>query len=112
MRISLEVTKVRATAEAISLQCDRGDGKLRPYEAMSGGQRRRVDIALLLSLSQLAPSAGTLYFDEAFDTLDQQGIEAVCELLADFGQERCVVVISHNEELVNRLPVVNVLGPG
>lgn len=111
MRVSLEVTKVRATAEAIALLCDRGDGRLRPYEALSGGQRRRVDIALLLSLSQLSPSAGTLYFDEAFDTLDKQGIDAVCELLADFGEERCVVVISHNEDLAARLPVVNTLSP-
>jgi DNA repair exonuclease SbcCD ATPase subunit len=111
MRVSLEVTKVRATSEAIALLCDRGDGRLRPYEALSGGQRRRVDIALLLSLSQLSPSAGTLYFDEAFDTLDKQGIDAVCELLADFGEERCVVVISHNEDLAARLPVVNTLSP-
>jgi DNA repair exonuclease SbcCD ATPase subunit len=111
MRLSLEVAKVRAANEAISLQCDRGDGRMRPYEALSGGQRRRVDIALLLSLSQLSPSAGTLYFDEAFDTLDKQGIEAVCELLTDFGQERCVVVISHNEDLASRLPVVRTLGP-
>jgi len=111
MRLLLEVAKVRATTEAISLAVDRGDGHYRPYEAMSGGQRRRVDIALLLSLSQLSPSSGTIFFDEAFDTLDRQGIEAVCELLSDFGEERCVVVISHNQELAAQLPIIKALHP-
>lgn len=105
MRLVLEVTPGRAGIEAVKLLVDRGDGVLRSYRALSSGQQRRVDISILLALSQLAPTTGTLFFDEAFDTLDPQGLELVSELLTDFGKERSVVVISPNPVFTRYLPV-------
>lgn len=75
------------------------------YAAASGGERRRVDVALLLALGEVAAAAhgaepGTLFMDEVFDSLDKDGIERCCAALAELGQSRCVVVITHNEDLV------------
>lgn len=76
----------------------------RGYKAMSSGQRRRVDLALLLGLAEVSSgpdgTAGTLWFDECMDALDTDGVAAVCAMLRTLASERCVVVISHSEELV------------
>jgi len=79
------------------------------YKAASGGERRRIDIALLLALAEVSQAAsgrdgqGTLFFDEVFDALDGEGAGAVCAALAELAQTRCVVVISHSSTLVETL---------
>lgn len=79
------------------------------YKAASGGERRRIDVALILALGEIACVAagvqtrGTLFLDEVFDALDTDGIVAVCDVLADIAQTRCVVVISHNEDVARGL---------
>jgi DNA repair exonuclease SbcCD ATPase subunit len=88
-----------------------GAGGGHGYKAGSGGERRRVDLALLLGLSEVATAAtgtppGTLFFDELFDALDTDGVKAVSVALEDLAKDRCVVVISHNPELVRELPAV------
>lgn len=78
------------------------------YRACSGGERRRVDVALILALAEIGRAAhgrsrGTLFFDEVFDALDTEGIGLVTAVLDELGQDRCIVVISHNEDLVKGL---------
>lgn len=76
------------------------------YKALSTGQRKRIDFALLLGLAAMARGASgpsTLWFDEVLDGLDDAGVEAVCDLVRDIAEEVPVVVISHREELVERL---------
>lgn len=78
------------------------------YKASSGGERRRVDIALVLALAEVASAAGgvrpgTLFFDEVFDALDEEGVERVTTALRDLSQERCVVIVTHNMVLSSRL---------
>jgi DNA repair exonuclease SbcCD ATPase subunit len=83
-----------------------GDGQ--GYRATSGGERRRLDVALLLALAEVASAAharepGTLFLDEVFDALDRHGIDAVIDVLTELSANRCVVVISHAPELIKRL---------
>lgn len=71
------------------------------YKALSKGQKRRVDVALLIALAKISHAAhgladGTLWFDEVFDPLDDLGIRAVADALLDLAKDRCVVVISHS----------------
>jgi len=78
------------------------------YKSNSAGERRRVDIALLLGLAAVSASAqgqsaGTLFFDEVFDCLDESGVDAVCTLLQELAQDRCVVVVTHSDDLIGRL---------
>lgn len=93
--------------DSIGLEVE-GAGNGHGYLATSGGERRRIDIALMLALAEVAEAAagttsGTLFFDEVFDALDDEGVDAACALLEELAQNRCVVVISHNDSLKHRL---------
>jgi DNA repair exonuclease SbcCD ATPase subunit len=80
-----------------------GRGGGHGYDALSGGERRRVDLVLLLSLASLNGGKGTLFFDEAFDALDEEGVEACARLLEHISEKRPVVVITHNNNLKKHL---------
>lgn len=75
------------------------------YLANSGGEKKRVDLAINLALQDLVASRSNkrmniAIFDEAFDALDQNGIESVMELLLELQSEKStIIVISHNEHL-------------
>ena len=88
--------------DAISLKV-RG----RPYASCSGGERRRVDVALLLALRELAVAAhgrdGSLLCDEVFDALDAQGQADVASALTEMSQDRLVVVVTHSPEMVKAM---------
>ena len=94
--------KSGAVVDSISLQV-RG----RPYAACSGGERRRVDVAILLALRELAVAAhgrdGTLFCDEVFDALDVQGQADVSTALREMAQDRLVVVICHSPSMLEAL---------
>lgn len=70
------------------------------YDGASGGERRRIDMALLLAIANLSKSKGTLIFDEVFDALDNEGVRSACELLTRISEKRPIIVITHNPELV------------
>lgn len=95
------------TAETISLKVRAPGRSWQGYGACSGGERRRVDVALLLSLRDLAHAAhgteGVLFCDEVFDALDTDGVRDVAEVLRELAHSRPVVVITHNLELVSAL---------
>lgn len=86
------------------------------YSSNSSGERKRIDLAVNLALQDLLASRSNkrmnvAIFDEAFDALDQVGIESVVNLLHDLAAEKStIIVISHNEHLksyfTNTLTVV------
>lgn len=101
--------KTGGISDAISLDVS-GAGGGYGYKASSGGERRRIDVALLLALAEVAQASheqtgGTLFFDEVFDALDREGISAVSEALGELAQDRAVVVISHSLSLAESVPV-------
>jgi DNA repair exonuclease SbcCD ATPase subunit len=106
VQLELRPYSEKGPADAISLKvCGLGRGT---YKSTSGGERRRVDVALLLALGEVASAAaggtpGTLFFDEVFDCLDEPGVEGVCEVLAELAQTRAVVVITHSKPLIEKL---------
>lgn len=91
--------KSGSVVDAISLKV-RG----RSYASCSGGERRRVDVAILLALRELAVAAhgrdGSLLCDEVFDALDQQGQADVASALREMSEERLVLVITHSPDMV------------
>jgi DNA repair exonuclease SbcCD ATPase subunit len=102
--------KTGGTSESISLEVT-GAGGGEGYKGSSGGERRRIDVALLLALAEVAQaahgaSAGTIFFDECMDTLDGDGIDRISSVLNDLAKTRCVIVISHNPALSTRLQAV------
>jgi len=103
LRLSLKPYTEKARGgvkDAISMEVY-GAGNGQGYRATSGGERRRIDVALMLALAEIAAarqpdkSAGTLFFDECFDTLDAEGREAVLEVLEEMAEQCCIVLITH-----------------
>lgn len=96
--------KTGGSRPAISIQVD-GVANGQGYLAASNGERRRVDIALLLALPEVSTSGdlGVLFFDEVFDALDDEGRDAVCEILKEISKRCCVVLITHSQALRARI---------
>jgi DNA repair exonuclease SbcCD ATPase subunit len=87
--------------------------KIGNYSTMSQGERRRVDVAIAISLMQIMSaqhSCNILFLDELLDKLDPVGIEAVIDLLKTKCRDMSTVfLVSHNSESKNFLDEENVL---
>lgn len=73
------------------------------YKALSSGERRKVEIALLFALrSTIVSPVDILIIDEVFDHLDNQSLELVNLILRDFvdSYNIPVFVVSHKSDLV------------
>lgn len=109
MRVRVSGTTERASGDAadvisVKVAKARAPDVWRSYASCSGGERRRLDIAFLFALRELAQAAhgpgGTLWCDEVFDALDAQGAQDVASALVELARERAVIVITHNPELL------------
>lgn len=73
------------------------------YPGNSDGERRRIDICILLALQDLIATRAskfwnTVIFDEVMDALDRTGIEHVIELFRTFA-DKSIFIISHSEDI-------------
>lgn len=80
------------------------DGVNVDYISCSNGERRRIDVAILLALQSLvyernAAGCNLMVLDEVFDSLDRTGVEKVVGLLAEEAKEKVIYVISHLNEM-------------
>lgn len=75
------------------------------YKGDSGGERRKVDLAIMFALYSLAKirsgsRVNLLCLDEILDSLDSEGCERVMMLLRKMSEEiESIFVITHNESL-------------
>lgn len=86
----------------------KGYGGGRGYKAASEGEKRRVDLALLLAIGELSRATcgakeATLWLDEVFDNLDTEGVESALRAVDELAEDRCVVIISHNADIKARI---------
>lgn len=87
--------------------------QVRSVTVLSGGERFMISLALSLALSSLNRqdmNVNILFIDEGFGTLDEANLNSVMSTLEKLqeiaGQtNRRVGIISHREELVERIPV-------
>jgi DNA repair exonuclease SbcCD ATPase subunit len=87
--------------------------QVRSVTVLSGGERFMISLALSLALSSLNRpdmNVNILFIDEGFGTLDEKSLDSVMstlEKLQDIAGQtnRRVGIISHREELVERIPV-------
>ena len=91
-----------------------------PYAALSGGQRRRVDVGVMLTLVQAVAEwmqvpgmLGLLILDEVFGFLDASGAEGLMEALREVqGRIPAVFVVSHEPQLQALFPDTIVVSQG
>ena len=79
-------------------------GMTRTYAGASKGQKRRMDLAILLGFWRVTSSRASkrfnqLFFDELFDGLDRTGSESVVELLRELAEDRPVIVVSQDDRI-------------
>lgn len=80
-----------------------GAGGAQGYLGCSRGQRRRLDVAVALAQADMVGLDGTLVFDEVFDNLDDDGVTRVAAVLEKMADNRAVIIITHNQTLLQRL---------
>ena len=73
------------------------------YNGHSDGERRRIDVCLLLALQDLIATRATkkwntIIFDEIMDCLDKTGIEHIIDLFRTF-KDKSIYIISHSEDI-------------
>ena len=109
MSITVSPTKVLKSGEErnkIGLDIYLNEVQVK-YESLSGGEKRRVDVSLCMTLNrwvrmkyQLSHGLlGVLILDELFSYVDHLGEEAIATLLYDEGRDKAVYVVSHTSDL-------------
>ncbi len=92
------------TREKFSLNINNANGG-KSYISNSGGERKRIDVAVNMALQDLVAARSNkklniVFYDEVFDALDNVGCECVIELLQEVSKDKSsVFVITHNDNL-------------
>ena len=78
------------------------------YNVMSGGEKRRLDLAITLTLNDLASlvnntQTDVVFFDEAVENLDKEGIKGFISLLYDIAKTKKIFIITHNPYFLSLL---------
>ena len=107
-------TKKGHLSDELTIEAELGGGT--SYKAKSGGEKRRIDVALLFALAELMASrarvnTNVLFLDEILDNLDHEGVTAVLVLLkAELAKHKeSIFLISHNSELQSEVEQVMVV---
>lgn len=85
----------------------KNNGSVTRYISLSGGEKRRVNLAIMLSLQDLAAkisrtNCNLIIFDEVCDNIDDLGIVAINNLLNTLRiqyPEKIILLITHNQKL-------------
>jgi DNA repair exonuclease SbcCD ATPase subunit len=79
-------------------------GRLIQYISLSGGEKRKFNLAVMLGLKDLlllSDKAHTdlIFFDEVAENLDEEGVHGLYNLLQEIKQNKTIFVITHNKYL-------------
>ena len=79
------------------------DGEKIPYESYSGGEKRRISLAVDMALSDImrdywSSSFNILVFDEQTNGMDAPGRQCFMKLLKELSKDRFIAVVDHDSE--------------
>ena len=74
------------------------------YISLSGGEKRKINLSVLLALRDLLSftdknQLDIIFFDEVAENLDEEGIQGLHHLLNEIKKTKNVFVITHNKHL-------------
>tara|TARA_R110000824_G_scaffold76840_2_gene194626 strand:+ start:927 stop:2498 length:1572 start_codon:yes stop_codon:yes gene_type:complete len=92
-------------------------GGPRHYISLSGGERRKLNLAVMLGLQSLLSKSSSsktnlLFFDEVAENLDEDGVNGLRALLYDLKEDKTLFVITHNPTLrglLDSTKIINVV---
>ena len=76
------------------------------FDALSGGEKKKVSLAVMLALNDLLVLSGkdrsnVIFFDEIADSLDEEGIKGLYELIQQITNTKRLFIITHNDNLTS-----------
>ena len=79
-------------------------GRLVQYISLSGGEKRKLNLAIMLGLKDLLlltdkSHVDLLFFDEVAENIDEDGILGLHQLLLEIKKTKTIFVITHNKYL-------------
>ena len=71
------------------------------YKGSSGGEKKRVDLAILLSFAHIMrlnsrADNNIMFLDESTESLDNSGLEGMYQTIKELSKERRIFLITHN----------------
>jgi DNA repair exonuclease SbcCD ATPase subunit len=84
------------------------DGDPFVYHAMSGGERRRLNLALAPAFAHITAlnsgvSSSIIFLDEVATNIDANGVIGVYNMIVDLAKEKKVFVTTHDQNLLDLL---------
>ncbi len=81
-------------------------GKLSFFDTLSGGEKKKISLSVMLALNDLLLLTGkdrsnVVFFDEIADSLDEEGIRGLYELIVQITQTKRLFIITHNDYLTS-----------
>ena len=80
------------------------DSRLIQYISLSGGEKRKINLAIMLGLKDLLlltdkSHVDLLFFDEVAENIDEEGVQGLHQLLQEIKNNKTIFVITHNKYL-------------
>tara|TARA_R110000824_G_scaffold122255_1_gene279144 strand:+ start:2714 stop:4306 length:1593 start_codon:yes stop_codon:yes gene_type:complete len=80
------------------------DKRMVPYISLSGGEKRKFNLAVMLGLKDLLlltdkSHVDFLFFDEVAENIDEEGIDGLHQLLQEIKKTKTIFIITHNKHL-------------
>ena len=80
------------------------EGHLVQYISLSGGEKRKINLAVTLGLKDLLlltdkSHLDLLFFDEVAENIDEEGIMGLYQLLQEIKKNKSIFIITHNKYL-------------
>lgn len=90
------------------------NGKELSFISLSGGEKRKISLAVMLGLQSLLSNTkreqtNIIFFDEVGENLDQEGLDGLYILLSELKKDKTLFIITHNNNLKNLIDNARVL---
>lgn len=84
------------------------NGNLAVFDMLSGGEKKSINLAVMLALNDLLLLSGKersniIFFDEVAESLDDEGVVGLFNLIKKQSSDKKLFVITHNETLSSLL---------